>query len=52
MKNEKKVCLLRFECVTRKSNFEPTLYRNESLSSKDLIQGKNDFSSEEDRSSE
>ena len=50
--NAKKVYLLRFECATRKSNFEPTLYHNESLSSKDLIQGKNDFSSEEDRSGE
>ena len=53
MRNAKKIFyLLRFECATRKSNFEPTLYHNESLSSKDLIQGKNDFSSEEDRSSE
>ena len=46
---QKKVYLFRFECPTRKSNFEPTLYHNESLSSKDLIQGKNEFSSEEDR---
>ena len=34
---------------TKKSNFELTLHHNESLSSEDLIQGKNDFSSEEDR---
>ena len=46
---QRKVQLLRFECPTRKSNFEPTLYHNESLSSKDLIQGKNDFSSKRDR---
>ena len=46
---QRKVHLLRFECATRKSNFEPTLHHNESLSSKDLIQGKNDFSSAKDR---
>ena len=49
MRNAKKVYLLRFEWATKKSNFELTLHHNESLSSKDLIQGKNDFSSEEDR---
>ena len=44
-----KVDLLRFECATRKSSFKQFLHHNESLSSKDLIQGKNDFSSEKDR---